>query len=93
MKIQFNTSHSLPSVHIAELLMPNTNLFFQWVIMNSASEVGEIFTRAGDAYNKLGDMIMTLHPAGQELQALESNIDRRVRFICEFREKHFSLIT
>lgn len=39
--------------------------------MNSATKVGEIFTKAGDSYNKIGDMLVMLHPAAQELIALE----------------------
>jgi len=39
--------------------------------MNSATKVGEIFTKAGDSYNKIGDMLVMLHPAAQELVALE----------------------
>ncbi|XP_076751937.1 uncharacterized protein LOC143424020 isoform X2 [Xylocopa sonorina] len=30
--------------------------------MNSASKVGEIFTAAGAAFNKLGELTMQLHP-------------------------------
>ncbi|KAF5300303.1 hypothetical protein FQA39_LY11160 [Lamprigera yunnana] len=32
--------------------------------MSSASKVGEIFTAAGAAFNKLGDLTMQLHPQG-----------------------------
>ncbi len=39
--------------------------------MTSASKVGQIFTQAGNAYSKLGDMIVRLHPAAQELHAIE----------------------
>ena len=35
--------------------------------MDSAKSVGEIFKRAGEAYNKLGDRVLLLHPAAQEL--------------------------
>ena len=42
--------------------------------MSSAAKVGEIFTKAGDSYNKLGTMIMQLHPTGQELTALEEAV-------------------
>ena len=45
--------------------------------MNSASKVGEIFTKAGDAYNKLGDMVMNLHPAAQELKAYEAQMHKQ----------------
>ncbi|PSN31535.1 Chromatin complexes subunit BAP18 [Blattella germanica] len=31
-------------------------------MMNSASKVGEIFTAAGAAFNKLGELTMQLHP-------------------------------
>jgi len=34
--------------------------------MNSASKVGEIFLAAGNAYSKLGEAIMNLHPTSQE---------------------------
>ncbi|CAH1986230.1 unnamed protein product [Acanthoscelides obtectus] len=30
--------------------------------MSSASKVGEIFTAAGQAFNRLGDLTMQLHP-------------------------------
>uniref|UniRef100_A0A1B6C5Y2 Chromatin complexes subunit BAP18 n=1 Tax=Clastoptera arizonana TaxID=38151 RepID=A0A1B6C5Y2_9HEMI len=30
--------------------------------MNSASKVGEIFTAAGNAFSKLGDLTLQLHP-------------------------------
>ena len=39
--------------------------------MNTATKVGEIFTKAGDSYNKIGDMIIMLAPAAQELIALD----------------------
>lgn len=39
--------------------------------MNSATKVGEIFTKAGDSYNKIGDMLVMLHPSAQDLIALE----------------------
>lgn len=39
--------------------------------MNSATKVGEIFTKAGDSYNKIGDMLVMLHPPAQDLIALE----------------------
>lgn len=39
--------------------------------MTSASKVGLIFTEAGNAYSKLGEMIMLLHPVAQELHVLE----------------------
>ncbi|KAJ8729411.1 hypothetical protein PYW08_000992 [Mythimna loreyi] len=32
---------------------------------NSAAKVGEIFTEAGAAFNKLADLAMTLHPMGE----------------------------
>ncbi|XP_015114549.1 chromatin complexes subunit BAP18 isoform X3 [Diachasma alloeum] len=32
------------------------------IVMNSASKVGEIFTAAGAAFNKLGELTMQLHP-------------------------------
>ena len=42
--------------------------------MTSASKVGQIFTQAGSAYSQLGDMIMRLHPAAQEVQAIEDKM-------------------
>ncbi|XP_029174962.1 chromatin complexes subunit BAP18 isoform X3 [Nylanderia fulva] len=35
--------------------------------MNSASKVGEIFTAAGVAFNKLGELTMQLHPTSDSL--------------------------
>uniref|UniRef100_A0A2A4K0Y9 Chromatin complexes subunit BAP18 n=1 Tax=Heliothis virescens TaxID=7102 RepID=A0A2A4K0Y9_HELVI len=32
---------------------------------NSAAKVGEIFTEAGAAFNKLADLTMSLHPMGE----------------------------
>ena len=45
--------------------------------MSSAAKVGEIFTKAGDSYNKLGNMIMRLHPTGQELTDLEEVVAKQ----------------
>lgn len=41
--------------------------------MNTATKVGEIFTKAqaGDSYNKIGDMIIMLAPAAHELIAID----------------------
>ena len=39
--------------------------------MNTSTKVGEIFSKAGDSYNKIGDMIIMLAPAAQELIALD----------------------
>ena len=39
--------------------------FFHDYRMNSASKVGEIFLAAGNAYSKLGEAIMNLHPTNQ----------------------------
>ncbi|XP_022112465.1 chromatin complexes subunit BAP18 isoform X2 [Pieris rapae] len=33
---------------------------------SSAAKVGEIFTEAGAAFNKLAEMTMTLHPLGEQ---------------------------
>lgn len=41
--------------------------------MNSASKVGEIFTKAGESFHRLGDQIMMLHPSAQELRDAEDN--------------------
>lgn len=38
--------------------------------MNSATKVGEIFLAAGTAYSKLGEAIMSLHPAAALLDSL-----------------------
>ena len=46
--------------------------------MSSAAKVGEIFTKAGESYNKLGEMIMLLHPTGRELSALEEAVAKQV---------------
>lgn len=45
--------------------------------MSSAAKVGEIFTKAGQSYDKLGTMIMRLHPTGQELTALEEAVAKQ----------------
>ncbi|CAH1644908.1 unnamed protein product [Spodoptera littoralis] len=34
-------------------------------VASSAAKVGEIFTEAGAAFNKLADLAMTLHPMGE----------------------------
>ena len=41
--------------------------------MNSASKVGEIFLAAGNAYSKLGEAIMNLHPASPEASSNINN--------------------
>lgn len=46
--------------------------------MNSASKVGEIFKKAGDAYNELGDMIVLLHPSAQELNNILDQQQKQV---------------
>ena len=43
--------------------------------MNSASKVGEIFLAAGNAYSKLGEAIMNLHPASSEAASSSNNIN------------------
>lgn len=45
--------------------------------MSSAAKVGEIFNKAGESYNKLGTMIMRLHPTGQELTDLEEVVAKQ----------------
>ena len=40
-------------------------VFFDDYGMNSASKVGEIVLAAGNAYSKLGEAIMNLHPTNQ----------------------------
>ena len=44
--------------------------------MNSASQVGDIFKRAGESYNKLGDLIVLLNPEAAELNILEAQAKR-----------------
>ena len=44
--------------------------------MNSASQVGDIFKRAGESYNKLGDLIVLLSPEAAELNILEAQAKR-----------------
>ncbi|XP_033325225.1 BPTF-associated chromatin complex component 1 isoform X2 [Megalopta genalis] len=50
------------------MAIPYISFFGLWRIttteidMNSASKVGEIFTAAGAAFNKLGELTMQLHP-------------------------------
>ena len=41
--------------------------------MNTATKVGEIFTKTqtGDTYNKIGDMIIMLAPQAHELIAID----------------------
>jgi len=43
-------------------MLNNSNKRTQNSVMNSASKVGEIFTAAGAAFNKLGELTMQLHP-------------------------------
>jgi len=52
--------------------------------MSSAAKVGEIFNKAGESYNKLGTMIMRLHPTGQELTDLEEVVAKQEK---DAREK------
>lgn len=54
--------------------------------MTSASKVGQIFTQAGNAYSKLGDMIVRLHPAAQELHVIEEK-----QALAQFREQPVNL--
>ncbi|XP_037052284.1 chromatin complexes subunit BAP18 isoform X1 [Bradysia coprophila] len=54
--------------------------------MNSATKVGEIFTQAGAAFNKLGELTMQLHPTAdspsgskwtdEEIEMLRVSIER-----------------
>ena len=37
--------------------------------MNSATKVGEIFTKAGESFHKMADMTMMLDAKAQELNA------------------------
>ena len=47
------------------LTLFKSSIFFMFTEMNSASKVGEIFLAAGNAYSKLGEAIMNLHPINQ----------------------------
>ncbi|XP_013188817.1 chromatin complexes subunit BAP18-like [Amyelois transitella] len=38
---------------------------------NSAAKVGEIFTEAGAAFNKLAEMTMMLHPTAESVPSLQ----------------------
>ncbi|XP_037902672.1 chromatin complexes subunit BAP18 [Hermetia illucens] len=54
--------------------------------MNSATKVGEIFTAAGTAFNRLGELTMQLHPTAdspagskwtdEEIEMLHASINR-----------------
>lgn len=46
--------------------------------MNSASKVGEIFLAAGNAYSKLGEAIMGLHPASDTNTIIVNNSQNNV---------------
>ena len=46
--------------------------------MNSASKVGEIFLAAGNAYSQLGEAIMSLHPAAETNNSVNSTNSRQV---------------
>ena len=46
--------------------------------MNSATKVGEIFTKAGESFHKMADMTMLLDVKAQELNA--TTIKKQVRF-------------
>ena len=41
--------------------------------MNSATKVGEIFTKAGESFHKMADMTMMLDAKAQELNASNDN--------------------
>lgn len=65
--------------------------------MNSATKVGEIFAKAGDSYNKIGDMIVMLHPAAQELMALEEkqvfyDVSHLINRLINFWSKKWSFL-
>lgn len=44
--------------------------YFFYFSMNSASKVGEIFTKAGESFHKLADMTTMLDPVAQDLNNL-----------------------
>ena len=47
--------------------------------MNSATKVGEIFTKAGESFHKMADMTMLLDVKAQELNA--TTVKTQVRYI------------
>ena len=46
--------------------------------MNSATKVGEIFTKAGESFHKMADMTMMLDAKAQDLNATSGK--KQVRF-------------
>ena len=56
--------------------------------MNTATKVGEIFSKAGDQYNKIGDLIIMLAPAAHELIA----IDEKNAIYYDVSSKHFVIL-
>ena len=50
--------------------------------MNSATKVGEIFTKAGESFHKMADMTMLLDVKAQELSA--TTVKKQVRFFPVF---------
>ena len=50
--------------------------------MNSATKVGEIFTKAGESFHKMADMTMMLDAKAQDLNA--TSVKKQVRISTEF---------
>ena len=46
--------------------------------MNSATKVGEIFTKAGESFHKMADMTMMLDAKAQDLNT--TSVKKQVRF-------------
>ena len=50
--------------------------------MNSATKVGEIFTKAGESFHKMADMTMMLDAKAQDLNT--TSVKKQVRIFPEF---------
>ena len=59
--------------------------------MNSASKVGEIFTKAGETFHKLADMTVMLDPNAKELLVGGAKVRFRISdlYIVNFMSKIF----
>ena len=64
-----NLSHFL-FLPVQKMLKSLTFFTFFYFSMNSASKVGEIFTKAGESFHKLADMTTMLDPVAQDLNNL-----------------------
>ena len=56
--------------------------------MNSATKVGEIFTKAGESFHKMADMTMMLDAKAQDLNV--TSVKKQVRFSPDFCFFHWS---